>query len=206
VIGCDGIVRRDRNRRVADAAPEVDDDVRADLNAPVVRQRDQIGNGGLSAFPADRARAAACRTCPDTLQRVDLVRKEIDLGPAAMTTEASFGHGARLRQHHLVDGVVLLAERGDDGRVPFAILRGGIPLAVAQREVNLFLLRLDDLDDRGGDVLLVVGRRARRPAFVVKMIVRAADSDSASRSSASGRIDVLRRNPLDKYSYSRILS
>ena len=167
------IVRRHRNRRVradqAAHAADVDDHVVPDLHAPVVRQRDQVGQrravGLVGRIDLDHHLA---RRLEVLLERLDLRREEVGLRPGDDHHRGIGRHGALLRQHQLVDPVVLASERRGDGVVTVAIGRAGVALAVSLREVQLLLLSAHDLDDAVGDVLLVVGRDALGAAFVVQ--------------------------------------
>ena len=102
------------------------------------------------------------------LERIDLRREEVDLRPAMTTTDASSGTGTGLREHDLLDRVVLAAERARRSRCSRRALRSVLVLlAVALREVHLPLLAADHLDDRVGDVLFAVRRDPLGSSLVV---------------------------------------
>ncbi len=115
------IVRRDRHRRVGADQPahaaDVDDDVVADVDAPVVRQRDQVGQrravGLVRRVELEQQLAGLVEIL---LQRVDFRREEVGPRPGDDDHRRIVGHRALLREHQLVDGVVLAAERGGDRR------------------------------------------------------------------------------------------
>ena len=90
------IGRRDRHRRVGADQPAhaagVDDDVVADVDAPVVRQRDQVGQrrrvGLVRRVELEQQLAGLVEIL---LQRVDFGAKKSVFGPATITTDASSG-------------------------------------------------------------------------------------------------------------------
>ena len=126
-------------------------------------------SGGLSGLSGGSSSSSSLPALSRyLLQRVDFGGEEVGLRSRHDHHRRVVRHGARLREHELVDRVVLAAERVGDGVVAVAFGRRGVFFAVALREVHLLLLTLDDLDDAGRDVLLGVGRDALGPALVAE--------------------------------------
>ena len=167
------VVGGDRHRRVGANQPahaaHVDDDVVADLDAPVVREGDQIGQRRtVRLVRRVELEQQLARLLEVLLQRLDLRREEI--GPRACDDDDRrlVRYGALLSDDHFLDRVVLAAERRGDGVVAVAVGRDGVLFAVALREIDLPLLPGDHLDDAVGELLLVIRRHALGAAFVVE--------------------------------------
>ena len=143
------VARGDGHRRVgADQAAHaagVDDDVVADVDAPFVRERDQVGERRRRPpCPADRSSAAACRALSRYVFSASTSGgKKSVCGPATTTTDASSGHRSRSARARASRPCSSRAERLADGAVAVALGGGGVLLAVALREVDLPLLAAD---------------------------------------------------------------
>ena len=117
-----GVVGRHRHRRVAAEhladARGVDDDVVADLDAPVAGQRQQVGErrrARLVGRVEHHQQLAALGQVG--LERVDLRREEVGARAGDDHHRRAVGHGRLLRQHQLLDGVVVAVSACGDRAV-----------------------------------------------------------------------------------------
>ena len=142
----------------------------ADVHAPVVRERDQVGERrAVGLVRRIEHRAEACPTCSRYFFSASISGgKKSVRGPATTTTDASSGTEPLLREHQLLDGVVPSPSASAIVAVAVALRRRRVLLAVPLREIHLPLLAGHHLDDAVGDVLLVVGRDALGAALVVE--------------------------------------
>ncbi len=101
-------------------------------------------------------------------ERRDFTGEEIGFRSSDDHDSRVVWHRTGLREHELVDRVVLVAECVGDAFVAVALARRGVFLAVSLREVDLLRPALHDLDDGGRDVLLGVGRDALAAVLVLQ--------------------------------------
>ena len=130
----------------------------------------RLVSGGLSALSGgssceqqlpDRSRGTSCSASISA-------RKTVGLRSRDDHDRRIAGHRALLREHKLLDEVILAAERRRDRVVAVALGGRRVLFAVSLGEVHLPLLARDDLDDRVRDVLLAVGRDTLGAALVVE--------------------------------------
>ena len=159
---------RARAEHLADARG-VDDDVIAHFDAPLLEQAREVGQralpGLLGRIDHREERAASGEVL---LEGLDLAREEVGHRPGDDDRRRLVGHGGGLREHELLEAVVVALERLGDGAVAVALAAGRILLAVALREIDHPLLAGRRLDEGVGDVLLLGLRDALDAALVLE--------------------------------------
>ena len=158
-----------RPEQLADAAG-VDDDVRAELEAPFAGQRGQVRLRRPLVFRVGRVQheqqLAAARQI--VAQQIRLGREQVG-GRAGHDQHRGVGRRlAGLRQNDRLDPEVVAAEGVAHRAVAVAVVPLGVALAVALDEVDGPLLAFHRLDQGVGQLLFRVGRGAFDAALVLE--------------------------------------
>ena len=157
-----------RSEQLTDAAG-VDDDVRADLDAPFAGQRGQVRLRRILVRVRrveHEQQLAAARQI--VAQQVGLGREQVGRRAGDDEHRGVGRHLAGLREDDGLDPEVVAAERVAHRPVAVAIVAVGVTLAVALHEVDGAFLALHSLDQRVRQLLLAVGRGALDAALVLE--------------------------------------